>query len=211
MGSWTPEKACKHVVDDIRAFPNEEDQEPCKISCNLGNYDLLMTDAGRRVEVYKQLDKGISEQTNAKVCWAAAKGVRSYVPCSGRSYLGSTSSPLHRKFQALCKFWLEKPENLNMSMTICSPSAHFHPQWVNLWLLIWFPRNPNCWEQAVPDGGHNYFVSYMKCFWPIKAEDKILGLTWPICELLPASKTHLPETRKAPKSLLGSDTLAAWL
>lgn len=56
------------MVDDIRAFPNEEDQEPCKISCNLGNYDMLMTDAGRRVEVYKQLDKGRSEQTNAKVC-----------------------------------------------------------------------------------------------------------------------------------------------
>lgn len=68
MGSRTPKKACKHVVDDIRAFPNEEDKEPCKISCNLGNYDMLMTDAGRRVEVYKKLDKGRSEQTNAKVC-----------------------------------------------------------------------------------------------------------------------------------------------
>lgn len=29
MGSPTLEKACKHMLDEIRTFQNEDDKEPC--------------------------------------------------------------------------------------------------------------------------------------------------------------------------------------
>lgn len=58
-------------------------------------------------------------------------------------------------------------------------------------LISWY------WEEAVWHNSH-HFVTWLRCFWPNKAEDKVLGLTWPNHEPLPARHNHLLETQKSP-------------
>lgn len=65
MGSPTPEKAYRQADVEIRIFLNEEDKEPHKINHNLGNCDVLITDAGRRVEVYRE---GRQRKTRENQC-----------------------------------------------------------------------------------------------------------------------------------------------
>lgn len=118
-----------------------------------------MTDAGRRAEVYKKLDKGRSEKTNVRVCPAVAKGVSD--PVSGLVWLTLGKPVLHciRNFRLYVSFGLKKNKKtknskLNISMTLWSPLACFYSLWVISLIFLEF----SCWEEAAPDGTHNYFV-----------------------------------------------------
>lgn len=72
-----------------------------------------MTDAGRRAEVYKKLDKGRSEKTNVRVWPAVAKGVSD--PVSGLVWLTLGIPVLHciRNFRLYVSFGLKTKKTKN--------------------------------------------------------------------------------------------------
>ena len=159
MGSPTPAKPYKHMIDEIRVFQNEEDVKPCKISYNLENCNVLMTDAGRRAGVYKKLDKGKLEKTNVRVCLAVAKGLRDPVSGLVCLTLGKPVLLCIGNFRIYVSFGLKTKQQQQQKTQvkhICDSLVPIGLLPLSMGYLVFLEFSS--WEEAAPDSTHNYFA-----------------------------------------------------